>query len=357
MKYIKEKRIYLGCRKLFGAYHDDMLLFICYYSTKCGIVIVRFECFYTSCIKCLYSRRHNMEYIKNHKALSIVIGVGIVLVIGFAIFFTIAAKNNEVVVEPLTFQEKYAETENKIKNLIATDAEREGYKADLMTYSDKVKQEYNMTLEEKDAFITFTRKIDKVYLESKAHVLTFHGKVKEQYDKDVANNYFRDEIKANIDTLFNEYNLYFREGKYQDAYNKLDEISKHLSVRVNENGVVNEQATQVQAQAQAQAANGQQPLDPQAAANVKGRAYHPEATAGQQISDPINGNPGVVAQNGIEVYRLPNDTTYTYLTKEEFIAMNVRIGMPESLARQMADAMANAQGLITVAAEDDGTYE
>ena len=65
----------------------------------------------------------------------------------------------------------------------------------------------------------------------------------------------------------------------------------------------------------------------------------------------------MVAQNGIEVYRLPNDTTYTYLTKEEFIAMNVRIGMPESLARQMADAMANAQGLITVAVEDDGTYE
>ncbi len=302
-----------------------------------------------------------MEYIKNHKTLSIIIGVGIVLVIGLVIFFVVVAKNNEVVVKPITFQEKYAETENKINNLVATDAEREGYKADLATYSDKVKQDYNMTLDDKDAFLTFTRKIDKAYVDSKMHVLAFYGKVKEQYDKDVANNYFRDEIKASMDTLFNEYNTYLREGKYQDAYNKLDEISKHLSTRVNENGVVNEQEqaaqAQAQAQTQAQAANGQQPVDPQAAANVKGRAYHPEATAGQQISDPINGNPGVVAQNGIEVYRLPNDTTYSYLTKEEFIEMNIRQGMPEALVRQMADALANAQGLITIGVEDDGTYE
>lgn len=302
-----------------------------------------------------------MEYIRNHKALSIVVGVGIVIVIGLAIFFTIVAKSNEVVVEPLTFQEKYAETEKKIDNLIATSAEREGYKADLMTYTDKVKQDYNMTLEDKDAFISFTRKIDKIYLDSKMHVLAFYGKVKEQYDKDVNDNYFRDDIKANIDTLFNEYNILLREGKYQDAYNKLDEISKHLSVRVNENGVVNEQEQAAQAQAeamaQAQAANGQQPLDPQAVANVRGRAYHPEATAGQQITDPINGNPGIVANNGIEVYRLPNDTTYSYLTKEEFIEMNVRQGMPEFLVRQMADALANAQGLITIGVEDDGTYE
>lgn len=300
-----------------------------------------------------------MEYIKNHKTLSIIVGVGIVIVIGLVIFFTIVAKSNEVVVEPLTFQEKYAETEKKIDNLIATSAEREGYKADLMAYTDKVKQDYNMTLEEKDTFISFTRKIDNAYLESKMHVLAFYGKVKEQFDKDVENNYFRDEIKADMDTLFNEYNLSLREGKYQDAYNKLDEISKHLSVRVNENGVVNEQeqVAQAQAMAQEQAANGQQPLDPQAAANVKGRAYHPEATAGQQISDPVNGNPGVVANNGIEVYKLPNDTTYSYLTKEEFIEMNVRQGMPEFLVRQMADALANAQGLITIGVEDDGTYE
>ena len=65
----------------------------------------------------------------------------------------------------------------------------------------------------------------------------------------------------------------------------------------------------------------------------------------------------MVAQNGIEVYRLPNDTTYSYLTKEEFIEMNIRQGMPEALVRQMADALANAQGLITIGVEDDGTYE
>ena len=73
--------------------------------------------------------------------------------------------------------------------------------------------------------------------------------------------------------------------------------------------------------------------------------------------DPNNGNTGVVASNGIEVYKLPNESTYSYITKEEFVAMLVRSGTKESLARVWADQMANAQGLITIGVDDDGTYE
>ncbi|MCR4610666.1 MAG: hypothetical protein K5644_02090 [Lachnospiraceae bacterium] len=304
-----------------------------------------------------------MEYIKKHKVPAIIIAAVVVIVVAAIIFFTVMAKSNEVVTNPITFQEKYADAENKINNIITTSAKREGYKTDLMAYTDKVKQDYNMTVEDKDAFLTLTRKIDDEYIKSKMHVLSFYGKVKKQYELDVMNGYFKDDVKAKIDALFVEYNTIYKEGKYLEAYNKLDEISKHLSVRITEDGV---EVDAQQAAAAAPVAETQQNTDTQqqqpqteqqTTSNATGKGYHPEATAGQEVVDPNNGNVGVVADNGIEVYKLPNESTYSYITKEEFIAMLVRTGTREELAKIWADQMANEQGLITIGVDDDGSYE
>lgn len=297
--------------------------------------------------------------VKVYKIPIIVISVLIVIVIVLLIFFTVVASNNEVVTNPITFQEKYVSSENKINNLVTTNSNREGLRSELGQYADKVKQDYNMTVDDRDSFMTVTRKIDNEYLSSKMHVLSFYGKVKQQFDLDVAANYFTPEVKTTIDTLFVEYSAMFKEGKYQEAYNRLDDISKKLSVRVTEEGIQVEEPAPAQPapdQAQQQAANagGEQPVT---TSNETGKGYHPEAKAGTTVVDPNNGNTGVVADNGIEVYRLPNETTYSYITKEEFVAMLVRSGTRESLARVWADQMANADGLITIGVDDDGTYE
>ena len=297
-----------------------------------------------------------MEFIKQHRLLSIIVGGVILIIIAFIILFTVLSFTTETVTEPITFQEKYTQIEGKINNLVVEESVREGFKVDLKTYTDKVNQDYDMSVDDKDKFMTFARTIDNESVQSKMHVLAFYGKVKKQYDEDVANNFFTPESKAEIDTLFGEYNTAFRENRYQDAYNLVDTISGHLSVRINEKGEVVQAQLQQATEAQAAAQDANNPNNPAATSNATGRAYHPEAKAGDQITDPINGNPGVVANNGIEVYRLPNEITYSYMTKEDFIQMCIEDGMPERLARQMADAMANEQGLITIGVDDDGTY-
>ncbi len=299
-----------------------------------------------------------MEYIKSHKISIIIILIVVLLVASLSIFFMVLAKNNEVITDAITFQEKYGDCENKVTNLVTTNSVREGYRTELSKYTDKVKQDYNMTIDDKDAFITLARKIDADSLSSKMHVVSFYGKVKKQFDTDVANNYFTPEVKARLDSLFTEYATAFKEGKYQEAYNILDEISKQLSVRVTEEGIQTEASAQTaQAATPAPQENPNPEATPQTTSNATGRGYHPEAKAGDTVVDPNNGNVGVVANNGIEVYTLPNETTYSYITKDEFVAMLVRSGTREALARIWADQMANAQGLITIGVDDDGTYE
>ena len=298
-----------------------------------------------------------MEFIKQHRLLSIIMGGIILIILAFIVLFTVLSFTTETVTEPITFQEKYTQIEGKINNLVVEDSVREGFKVDLMSYTDKVKQEYDMSVDDKDKFMTFARTIDKESIQSKMHVLAFYGRVKKQYDEDVANNFFTPESKAAIDKLFDEYNMALRDNKYREAYSFLDTISGHLSVKINEKGEVVQ--AQPQVAAEAQTAPGQDPNNPNNPAptsNATGRAYHPEAKAGDQIVDPINGNTGVVANNGIEVYKLPNEITYSYMTKDEFVQMCIEDGMPERLARQMADAMANEQGLITIGVDEDGTY-
>ena len=300
-----------------------------------------------------------MEFIKQHRLLSIILGGIILIILAFVILFTVLSFTTETVTEPITFQEKYTQIEGKINNLVVEEPVREGFKVDLMSYTDKVKQDYDMSVDDKDKFMTFARTVDKESVQSKMHVLAFYGKVKKQYDGDVANNFFTPDSKAAVDKLFEDYNAAFRENRYQEAYNLLDTISGHLSVKINEKGEVVQAQPQPQPAAEAQAAPGQDPNNPNNPAptsNATGRAYHPEAKAGDQITDPINGNPGVVADNGIEVYKLPNEITYSYMTKEDFVQMCIEDGMPERLARQMADAMANEQGLITIGVDEDGTY-
>ncbi len=298
-----------------------------------------------------------MEYIKSHKIPIIIISIIVVLIAGFSVFFMVLAKNNEVVTDAVTFQEKYGDCENKVTNLVTTNSVREGYRTDLSKFTDKVKQDYNMTIDDKDAFITLARRIDADSLQSKMHVVSFYGKVKKQFDTDVANNFFKPEVKAGIEVLFAEYATAFKEGKYQEAYNKLDEISKQLSVRITEEGVQTEETAQPVQAASPAAQEANPDAQAQPTSNATGRGYHPEAKAGDTVVDPNNGNVGVVANNGIEVYTLPNETTYSYITKEEFVAMLVRSGTREALARIWADQMANAQGLITIGVDDDGTYE
>ena len=299
-----------------------------------------------------------MEYIKKHKVATILICIGAVIVITLVIMFSVLAKTNEVVIDAITFQEKYGDAENKINNIVTTNAVRDGYRTDLMGYTDKTKIDYNMTIDDKDAFMTVVRKVDKEYLSSKMHVLSFYGKVKKQFDTDAANNFFTPEVKSSLDNLFVEYNLAYKDGRYQEAYNKLDEISKRLSVRITEEGIVTEE-TQPTPQPQAQQADNQAQAAQQPTENTgaAGKGYHPEAKAGDTVVDPNNGNTGVVADNGIEVYTLPNETTYSYITKEEFVAMLVRSGTREALARIWAEQMANEQGLITIGVDDDGSYE
>lgn len=297
-----------------------------------------------------------MGFIKEHKVQVSIFGGLVVIVVALAILFTSLANRTAVINDPVTFQEKYADCDNKINNIIATNALREGYRTDLSRYQDKVSKDYNMTLDDKDAFLTFARKIDDESLKSKSHVLSFYGKVKKQFDLDVAANFFTPEVRNQIDTLFAEYNTAYKDSKYQESYDKLDEISKRLSVRITEEGVVIEEPQQEAAQETKE----ETPATNETAASTpvsNGRGYHPEATVGQEVVDPNNGNVGVVAQNGIEVYTLPNESTYSYITKEEFIAMLVRSGTREALARQWAEQMANEQGLITIGVDDDGTYE
>lgn len=300
-----------------------------------------------------------MSFIKKHKGAIIVILVLAVLVVALLVFFSVLAKKNEVVTNTITFPEKYADAENKINNIVVSNTTRDNYKNDLSTYTDKVKQDYNMTVDDKDAFMTFARKVDAEDLKSKMHCLSFYGKVKKQYDADLAANYFTEDVKNNINTWFSEYTVAFKEKKWQEAYNKLDEISKHLSVRITEEGV----ETNETAQSNPAPAPQETQSVTEVAANVSetpvsnGKGYHPEAKTGDVVVDPNNGNTGVVASNGIEVYKLPNESTYSYITKEEFVAMLVRSGTKEALARVWADQMANAQGLITIGVDDDGTYE
>ena len=298
-----------------------------------------------------------MEFIKQHRLMSIIVGGVILIILAFVVLFTILSFTTATETEPITFQEKYTQIEGKINNLVVEEPVREGFKVDLLTYTDKVKQDYDMSVDDKDKFMTFARTIDKESVQSKMHVLAFYGKVKKQFDTDVANNFFNEEAKSGVNRLFDEYNTLLKEEKYQEAYRKLDEISGRLSVKINEKGEVVQ--TQPQPTPEAAPAAGQDPNNPNNPAttsNATGRAYHPEAKAGEQITDPINGNTGVVADNGIEVYKLPNEITYSYMTKEEFVQMCIEDGMPERLARQMADAMANEQGLITIGVDEDGTY-
>ena len=298
-----------------------------------------------------------MEFIKQHRLMSIIVGGVILIILAFVVLFTILSFTTATETEPITFQEKYTQIEGKINNLVVEEPVREGFKVDLLTYTDKVKQDYDMSVDDKDKFMTFARTIDKESVQSKMHVLAFYGKVKKQFDTDVANNFFNEEAKSGVNRLFDEYNTLLKEEKYQEAYRKLDEISGRLSVKINEKGEVVQ--TQPQPTPEAAPAAGQDPNNPNNPAttsNATGRAYHPEAKAGDQITDPINGNTGVVADNGIEVYKLPNEITYSYMTKEEFVQMCIEDGMPERLARQMADAMANEQGLITIGVDEDGTY-
>lgn len=298
-----------------------------------------------------------MVNLKNYKFPIIVVSSLLALIIVLIIFFSVMARANAVEFNAITFQAKYTDAENKIENIVATSAVREGYKTDLLQYTDKVKQDYDMSLEDKNAFLTFVRKIDAENLKSKMRVLSYYGKVKTQFDTDVANNYFTMEVKSSIDSLFNEYSTAFNNEKYQEAYNKLSEISGKLSVRVTEDGVEEEEVVET-IETPAEETQTTENTTANTSTEVSsGKGYHPEAKTGDVVVDPNNGNTGVVAPNGIEVYTLPNETTYSYITIDEFVAMMVRSGTPEAMARRWAQEMANEKGLITIGVDDDGSYE
>ena len=128
-----------------------------------------------------------MEFIKQHRLMSIIVGGVILIILAFVVLFTILSFTTATETEPITFQEKYTQIEGKINNLVVEEPVREGFKVDLLTYTDKVKQDYDMSVDDKDKFMTFARTIDKESVQSKMHVLAFYGKVKKQFDTDVAN--------------------------------------------------------------------------------------------------------------------------------------------------------------------------
>ncbi len=300
--------------------------------------------------------KNNQSKMPKKEKKKVIIGIIVVVVIiAIVIAFVVIGKITSP--EPpkaITFQEKYTITEFRLENSVTTTEEYQGFKTELDGYSGMIKDSAKMSVDDKEKFIEFTRNIDNKYTSSKARTLAYHGLVKKQYDEDLANNIFTDTTKAHIEALFIEYDSLYKEGKYKEAFGKMESVSNELSVGITEDGVKHERTPQEKAAIEEKKAAE---AKAEMLASVRGTAYHTDAKYNEEVSDPNNGNKGRVVENGTEVYDQGNGATYTYISKDKFIEMMTRNGTSEELARQWADMMANGAGLIPIGAEEDGTYE
>lgn len=295
------------------------------------------------------------SYTKVHKILTIfgiVLGVVFIVVM---VYFIIVANSSSGSYDAVTFEEKYQKAENEINNSINTPEELEGFTKELHKYTDKVKNENELSIDEKDQFLTFSRKVEKKYQDSKIRVIAFYGIIKKQYDEDIKNGYLTGDTKEHVDALFIEYRNCLKEGHYKEAFSKLNSISNNLSVIITEDGARHARTAEEEAKRTAELEAQRKALE---RLNTTGKAYHTDAHPGDVVVDPNNGNSGVVADNGIEVYKQTNGVTYSYLTKDQFIAMMIEQDprQGKQMAEMMYAMMANEQGLVPIGVEENGAY-
>lgn len=300
--------------------------------------------------------KNNLSKMPKEEKKKMIIGI-IVVVLLLAIIVAIVVIGKNKLPEPpkgVTFQEKYTITEFRLENSITTTEEYQGFKTELDGYSAMIKDSAKMSVDDKEKFIEFTRNIDNKYKSSKARAIAYHGLVKKQYNEDLANNIFTETTKAHIEALFVEYDSLYKEGKYKEAFGKVESVSNELSVGITEDGVKHERTPQEKAAIEEKKAAE---AKAEMLANVRGTAYHTDAKYNEEVSDPNNGNKGRVVENGTEVYDQGNGATYTYITKEQFIEMMTRNGTSEEMARMMAELLPARDGLVPIGAEEDGRYE
>ena len=147
-------------------------------------------------------------------------------------------------------EKTYTATETEITNGIFSDDDRTNLTKTLVSYQKGIKKE-TLTAKKITAFKAFVKDTDKKYTDGKATLDSAMAGIQTAYPTDMT--YYSDDFKASLATMTNDYNTLVAAGKYQDAYNKYNEINTLYSNYVAQKQAEEAAAAKARADAEAKA--------------------------------------------------------------------------------------------------------